>query len=100
MKFTDCGEVVRNFRLAKKLSLRDLSARTNLNAGNLSKFENNLIGITLKILDQIADGLGMQREVLALEFVRFRYGLYDLRTGVGQAFEELIEAVEQCNSPT
>ncbi|GAA5063546.1 helix-turn-helix domain-containing protein [Nocardia callitridis] len=52
------ADVVHNRRLAAKLTLAQLSARTELSASFLSQFENGRTNSSLRSLQRIADGLG------------------------------------------
>lgn len=84
------GGFLRKLRLDAGVGLRELSRRTGFGPGELSKYENGKVGITLDIVDAVADALQLPREYAALTCLLGRYRkLADRRNPIGKAFEAL-----------
>lgn len=54
------GKKVKELRLAKGLTLKDIAAATNLSVAYLSQFERGQTLITVESLDSVAEALGVK----------------------------------------
>jgi transcriptional regulator with XRE-family HTH domain len=63
------GEVIRELRKAKGMTLEDLAAEAGTDSGNLSRLERGLQGYTQERLEVIARGLGISVADLWLEAI-------------------------------
>ncbi|MCX7884377.1 MAG: XRE family transcriptional regulator [Caloramator sp.] len=56
----DIGKKVKDLRIAKKMTLKDLSEKTNLSTGFLSQLERGLTAVATDSLDNIAKALDVE----------------------------------------
>lgn len=61
------GEIIREIRKNKKLSLKTLSEKTDLTIGHLSQIERNLVSPSLSSLEKITDALNISVSALFSE---------------------------------
>ena len=54
------GNVLREIRVEKGLSLSDISESTGRSRGNLSDMETQGIGLTIEMVESICDALGVK----------------------------------------
>src|SRR5687768_10898334 len=88
------GQVLRQVRDEAGVSLRELAERLGWSQGTLSKYETNQLGVSLEIVDQIADAIGCSREELALRCLKERYSsLANSSTKVGKLANSLVKAL-------
>jgi transcriptional regulator with XRE-family HTH domain len=68
MRFSEAlGEVIREQRLAKKLSLRDVSTKGFVSMGHLSDVENGRKEGSSSFIQGVANGLGVEAYDLIIE---------------------------------
>lgn len=58
---SDIGNMIRDLRIDKRLTLKDVSKRTDLSISFLSQVERSKSSVTLQSLSRIADALGVSR---------------------------------------
>ena len=86
------GEVLRNCRLEAELSLEQLADRLQWDKGRLSKYENNRLGVTLDVIEQIAVALGHRAEPIVLKCVQHLYpALASNRSRVGRLLQSAVD---------
>ena len=94
LKMNGSGHVLRQMRDEAGVSLRELAEKLDWNQGTLSKYENNQLGLSLEVAEQIADALGCSREELAVRCLQARYNtLAKSTTNVGKLAYNLVEAL-------
>jgi transcriptional regulator with XRE-family HTH domain len=68
MKFSEAlGEVIREQRLAKKLTLRDVASNGFVSMGHLSDVENGRKEGSSSFIDGVANGLGVDASELIIQ---------------------------------
>lgn len=68
MKFSEAlGEVIREQRLAKKLTLRDVASTGYVSMGHLSDVENGRKEGSSSFIDGVANGLGVDASELIIQ---------------------------------
>ena len=82
------GQEVRDFRQAKRITVRELSEQTGLSLGMLSKIENGITSPSLKTLQLLADALSVP--VTAL-FRRYEENREVIHTKAGEGVEIIRE---------
>jgi transcriptional regulator with XRE-family HTH domain len=96
LRLTNSGGILRQAREEAGLSLRELAERLSWNQGTLSKYENGQTGLSLEILEEIADAIGCSREQLAVRCLRERYAsLATSKTEVGKLANSLVQALSK-----
>lgn len=80
------GDVLREVRTKKGLSLRQLSAKTSVSIGYLSEIELGKKEVSSEVIQSIADGLGVELAEIIVE-AGFRLGGYDY----DKLFAEVLE---------
>ena len=58
------GENIAKIREVKKLSLRQVASRCNLDNGNISKIEKGVVDIRISTLVELSNGLGVHPKKL------------------------------------
>lgn len=96
MKIYGAGQVIRTARLKAGVSLRELSNLLKVrSSGEISKYENNIVGLKFDTIDAIAEALKIPPEHLALECIKHHYPrLANPNTSIGKAFAKLHELTE------
>ncbi len=72
-KIPNAGEALRSLRQSFGLSLRELADRVGWDKARLSKYENDQLGLSLPVLEEIARALGQRPEVVVLYCLKHRY---------------------------
>jgi transcriptional regulator with XRE-family HTH domain len=85
------GEVIREQRLANGLQLRDVSERGHLSYSFLSEVERGVKEPSSLILENIANGLGVESYSLIIEA---GYRMAEAKTEIPDTLETLFERTE------
>lgn len=81
------GQVIKELRLAKNLTLKELAEKTDLSAGFLSMVERGLTSAALVSLNKIADALQVDLSTLFSKEESFR------KTGFTRSYENNIRGI-------
>jgi transcriptional regulator with XRE-family HTH domain len=96
IKLRNVGSVLRGLREEANLSLREAAAKLGWNHGELSKFETDKVGVSLEIVEKIADVVGMPREAVILRCLQARYrSLAGKDTPIGKALGRLLNEIDK-----
>ncbi|HKQ46806.1 MAG TPA: helix-turn-helix transcriptional regulator [Phycisphaerae bacterium] len=86
------GSVLRQLRTKAGLSLDDLAGRLDWDKGRLSKYENDQLGLSLDVIEQIAVALDQRAEPVILRLLQHRYpSLASPRSKVGRLLREAVD---------
>lgn len=95
IKLTGAGDVLRELREQAGLSLREAAGKLDWYPGELSKYETNKVGVSLEIVEKIADLVGKPREAVVLQCLQTRYTkLAQKDSPVGKALGHLLKAID------
>jgi len=67
------GEAIRALREQAGLSLTELADRLGWDKGRLSKYENNQLGMSRVVIEQIANALGLESLYVHIECLKVHY---------------------------
>ena len=95
MTIRNAGSAIRAKRKQADLSLEALAELSGINHGLLSKYENNKVGVSIPVINKIAEALGERTEALACQCLREAYpALAKPRTKIARHFAELLDLLE------
>lgn len=90
-KIEFAGEVVRRLREHAGLSLSELAERAGIDKSSLSKYENNQLAMSLRVVERIAEGLKTPPLVVIFECLKQRYpNLRGAKSKVAGLVEQLV----------
>jgi len=96
LKLTNAGNVLRGLREEANLGLREAAEKLGWNPGELSKYETDKVGVTLDIVEKIADLVGKPREAVALLCLQARYEtLAQKDSPIGKAVGRLLTELDK-----
>lgn len=73
IQISSAGQAIRSLRVAQKLSLHQLADRIGWDKARLSKYENNKLGLSLAVIEELATGLECEPLFLVLTCLKHRY---------------------------
>src|SRR6266851_5093844 len=95
-KFNGVGEVIKELREQASLSQKQLADELGWDKGRLSKYENNHLSLSLRVLDRISQALGQPNEKVILLCFRKMYPDLTLpESEIGRLLETLVKTIEK-----
>ncbi len=96
IELNTCGDKVKYYRLLNNMSQKELASKTNKSKTTIVQIENNIIPLTLKSCEKIADALNIDERLLYddyLEFINYDYPnkLKNLRLKMGLNIKDFAE---------
>lgn len=90
LKIDSTGGAIRALRETAGLSLAELAEKVGWDKGRLSKYENNHLGLSLSVIDEIAAALGLASTTVLISCIKHRYPhLSRPRSRVGKLLDQL-----------
>ena len=89
MKFDGCGGVVRDARIATGKSLRQVAEEAGCGPGHLSKIENSVLALSIGMIEQLSNPLGVDANELALRCLKISYPGF-VGSPAGKAFQRIL----------
>ncbi len=87
------GNVLRDLREARHVSLSELARLAGCSKSSLSKYELNQKATPIEVLARLAAALKVREEVVVLRSIRLRYTALN-KGKIAEVFDELITCVE------
>jgi transcriptional regulator with XRE-family HTH domain len=88
------GGAIRNLRKKAGWSLAQMAERLGWDKGRLSRYENNRVGISRKVVEEIARALGKPPEVVMLYCLQHTYPQLSLDgSDIGRLLRELVSEI-------
>lgn len=92
IKIDGAGDAIRTLREASGLTLQGLAERVGWDRGRLSKYENNRLGLSISVIEEIARALGEPSLAVVLLCLKQRYPELS-NSKAGKLVEQLVEEV-------
>lgn len=93
-KLKSSGQVIKNLRQEKNISLRDLESETKISRSLLSRYENGQLSISIDSLEAIAKVLCLPVPYLVIELLKNKYPhLADKKNNVANILDDLSAAL-------
>ena len=94
VKLSNVGAALSQLRKQAGFSISEMAKQLGWSKGRISKYENDELGVTTTVLEELAKGLGMEPEVVILFCLNHKYPkLGD--SEIGKALEDLIINVKE-----
>lgn len=89
--FESIGDVLRDLRKSRELSLQDLADLLGCDKSAISRYENNERAISLETIEAIAEALDMRPDVVVLYCIKHRYPhLNSRRSELGKLLDDIV----------
>jgi len=73
LKIPGAGDLLREIREGQKVSLKELARRLGWDQGRVSKYETGRLAVSLPVLEEISQALGLRPEMVLLRIIKSRY---------------------------
>lgn len=92
VRIEGAGNVLYELRTDADLTLEQLADRLDWDKGRLSKYENNHLGLSLDVIEEIARALGVRAERIVLLCLQKRYpAIASPRSKVGKLLQQAVD---------
>lgn len=93
-KIKSSGDVIKNLRKEKEISLRTLESKTKISRSLLSRYENGQLSISIDSLEAIAKAIGIPVPYLVIELLKNKYPyLTDKKNNISNILNDLSTAL-------
>jgi transcriptional regulator with XRE-family HTH domain len=95
-KITGAGSVIRELREGKNVTLPELADSLGWDKGRLSKYETDQRGLSVDVIEEIAEALDLRPEAVVLQCLKRRYPkLAEEGSEIGTLVNELVAAIQK-----
>jgi transcriptional regulator with XRE-family HTH domain len=95
LSIAGAGDVIRAERERRGHSLRNVASHMGCDRGLLSKYENNQVGLSIEVINKIAEAIGERPEALACKCLKAAYPVLGApKSRAAKLFADLLEHLE------